>query len=100
MRIDVLSVADCPNSAVALERVRQALGATGKDDVEVVSTEVADANEAASLGLRGSPTILIDGVDLFAPPDEPTSLACRLYRNGDAVAGAPSTERLIEALRR
>jgi len=49
--------------------------------------------------MHGSPTLLIDGVDPFGPPDQRPSLSCRLYRDAAGrPAGAPSVEALRQAL--
>ncbi|MFG2404764.1 organomercurial lyase [Streptomyces brevispora] len=89
-------MADCPHARPALERVTAALA--GRDaDVELV--EVADETEAARLGMYGSPTILIDGTDPFAPPGAVPSLSCRLYRATDGtVSGTPDETALRQAL--
>ncbi|MGW5201238.1 organomercurial lyase [Streptomyces spiralis] len=97
MRITVLTVPDCPNTPVVEERLGQALEGRGRTDVELV--EVSDAAQAARLGMTGSPTVLIDGVDPFAVPGAPASLSCRLYRGPDGRAeGAPSVDALRRAL--
>ncbi|WP_408992186.1 alkylmercury lyase [Streptomyces sp. 1268] len=95
MRITVLTVPECPNAPLALERVIAALaGRTAK--VELV--EVHDQEQAAEHGMTGSPTILLDGVDLFPPAGAAASVSCRLYRDADdTVAGAPSVAALREA---
>ncbi|MFD3944302.1 alkylmercury lyase family protein [Streptomyces sp. NPDC058579] len=96
MRITVLTVADCPNAQPALERVTAALDGR-QAQVELV--EVADEAEASRLGMCGSPTILIDGTDPFAPPGAVPSMSCRLYRNADgAVSGVPDESALRQAL--
>ncbi|MGW2768829.1 alkylmercury lyase family protein [Streptomyces sp. NPDC001275] len=96
MRITVLIVPDCPNAAVIEERIALALDGRSVD-VEVV--EVADQEQAARLGMTGSPTVLINGVDPFAVPDTPASLSCRLYRGTDGrIDGAPSVTDLQDAL--
>jgi hypothetical protein len=50
--------------------------------------------------MSGSPTLLINGADPFAGPDQPPGvLACRLYRDeGGHVAPAPSLIQLAHAL--
>ncbi|MFJ1551756.1 organomercurial lyase [Streptomyces sp. NPDC088246] len=96
MRITVLTVADCPNVQPALERVTAALDGR-QAQVELV--EVADEGEAARLGMYGSPTVLIDGTDPFAPPGAVPSLSCRLYRDADGtVSGVPDESALRQAL--
>ena len=49
--------------------------------------------------MRGSPTLLIDGVDPFAEPGQQPSLSCRLYRDdGGRIAPAPSVRQLRQAI--
>ncbi|MCM2394073.1 organomercurial lyase [Streptomyces albipurpureus] len=96
MRITVLTVADCPNAAPAVERATAALdGRTAEVELVVVH----DQAQAAEYGMTGSPTILLDGVDPFASEGALPSVSCRLYRDADGtVSGAPSEAALREAL--
>ena len=96
MRITILTVPDCPNTPVAAERITAAL-AGRPASVELV--EVTEEAEAARLGMTGSPTILLDGVDPFAAAGAVPGLSCRIYRGSDgAAAGAPSVQDLTTAL--
>ncbi|MFJ9867565.1 thioredoxin family protein [Streptomyces sp. NPDC101165] len=96
MRITVLTVPDCPHAPVVAERLSQALDGR---DAEVERIEVEDSEQATRLGMTGSPTVLIDGVDPFAVPGAPASLSCRLYRGPDGrIEGAPSLADLRRAL--
>lgn len=97
MRIRVLVVPGCPNAGPAVERVTTALAGRA---AEVELIEVRDRAEAAAYGMNGSPTILLDGVDPFAPADAEPSLSCRLYRAADGtLSGAPGAAALTEALK-
>jgi len=95
VNIEILHVADCPNLAAARRRVRQALETLGST-AAVREVEVSSAADAVRLGMNGSPTVLVDGRDPFAGPEP--SVACRLYRDGTKVEGAPSVDALVEAL--
>jgi hypothetical protein len=65
--------------------------------VELV--EVTGEAEAARLGMTGSPTILLDGVDPFAGAGAVPSVSCRIYRGSDGTPkGAPSMQDLTAAL--
>lgn len=97
MRIDILHVADCPNLSVARSRVDDALNQTGLT-ATIRETEVMTPEEALRVGMHGSPTILVDGRDPFESVEG--SLACRLYREGATVEGAPTVAALVEALSR
>ncbi|MFD8474882.1 alkylmercury lyase family protein [Streptomyces globisporus] len=95
MRITVLLVPECPNAPLALERVTAALVGQA---AEVELVEVHDQEQAAARRMTGSPTILLDGVDPFAPAGAVPSVSCRLYRDADGKAdGAPSVAALREA---
>ena len=96
MRITILAVPDCPNTPVAAERITAAL-AGRPASVELV--EVTGEAEAARLGMTGSPTILLDGVDPFAAAGAVPGVSCRIYRGPDgAAAGSPSVQDLTTAL--
>ena len=97
MRVEVLTIPDCPNGQVARRHLAQALA--GRPDVTVEHRVISTPEEAVRLEMRGSPTILIDGRDPFADPGTTASLACRLYLGADGRAqGAPTAEQLLEAL--
>jgi hypothetical protein len=97
MRIEVLTVPDCPNGPAARQRLDEAVA--GRNDVTVEHRVISTRAEAAHRGMHGSPTVLIDGRDPFAAPGTAASLSCRLYRDGTGrVQGAPSAAQLSAAL--
>ena len=98
MDIEVLTVPDCPHRAEAMARLRVALAATRTEGAVVSERVIANEAQAAAAGMNGSPTILVDGVDLFpVEPAEP-SVSCRLYPSQDGVEAAPTVDALIDAL--
>jgi hypothetical protein len=97
MELTLLTVPGCPHAAAFEERLAAALA--GHPGAVVRRREVADERQAANAGMHGSPTLLIDGVDPFAGPDQAPSLSCRLYRDeAGRTAGAPSVQALRQAL--
>ena len=88
----------CPNHHLAEERVAEALRRIGHSSPVVRLELVADEAEAARLGFRGSPTVLVEGVDPFADPTAPVGFACRVYATPAGREGAPSVEQLVEVL--
>jgi hypothetical protein len=92
MRVSIVYFDDCPNWRMAKERVDAALAALDRSDVAVELVRVDSEDDARRAGLHGSPTVLIDGRDPFAPPDAPTALACR-------AEGAPTVDQLLDILR-
>ena len=64
-----------------------------------IGYELIDTHEAAvARGFRGSPTMLIDGVDPFADVNAPVGLTCRIYQTEDGYAGSPSLSQLRHAI--
>lgn len=96
--MQLLAVPACPGAVVAGERLRLALSRAGRADVVVERLEVRTPQQADELGFTGSPTVLVDGVDPFAGPDDVPALACRLYRTADGVQQAPTLAALVSAL--
>jgi hypothetical protein len=97
MHLTVLAVPGCPNAPVLEDRLAAVLD--GQAGVSVSREVISDESEAARWGMRGSPTLLIDGVDPFTQPGQPPSMSCRLYRddNGQA-SGAPSASQLRQVI--
>jgi hypothetical protein len=97
MELTLLTVPACPNAAAFEERLAAALA--GRPGVVVHRREVRDERAAAQTSMYGSPTLLINGVDPFAPPGQAPSLSCRLYRDAAGhLAPTPSVEALRQAL--
>lgn len=97
VEVTVLYVERCPHVALAAERVATALDRLGID-APVLEQLVESEERATALGFGGSPTVLVEGVDLFPAPT--AGLSCRLYATEDGAEGAPSVGQLVEALRR
>ena len=97
MELTVLAVPGCPNAPVLEQRLAEALA--GRPAATVARRVIADADEAARWGMRGSPTLLIDGRDPFAVPGAGPAVACRLYETDDGrLDGAPTVAALRRAL--
>ena len=95
MVIEFLSFAGCPHAPILRQRLDEALQALGVivTPVPIDLEQLSQANDRRS-GF-GSPTILVDGSDLFgmATPSAGTDPACRLYR-----PALPSLADVIERL--
>jgi hypothetical protein len=67
-------------------------------EVEVLKVETED--QARQLRFVGSPTILVDGLDIDPPSDSRYALTCRAYRlEDDRISPLPSREMIRRALR-
>jgi hypothetical protein len=92
--IELLYWQGCPSHPAALADLRDAVGA----DAEIVMREIVTEEDAVREGFVGSPTIRVDGADLF-PTDEPPGLTCRIYLLRDGrISPTPDPVLLREAL--
>lgn len=99
VEVQLLHIAECPNWQDTATRLRQVMDGLALAAVEVGHVTVHDEADAAALSFAGSPTILIDGKDLFPQAGTTGVLACRIYPTASGPAGAPTTGMLETALR-
>ena len=78
MEVELLFWEGCPSHPEALAQLRAILG----EEFSVSVREIVDEAQAVAEGFPGSPTIRVDGEDLF-PIDDPPGLSCRIYRLAD-----------------
>jgi hypothetical protein len=95
VEVELLYWDGCPSHPAALADLRAALG----DEVEIVVREIETEEQAVAEDFPGSPTIRVDGEDLF-PIDDPPGLNCRVYRLADGrYSPTPDPDELRERLR-
>ena len=92
MNVTLLYFDDCPNWLETDQHLR-ALAAEHPELV-VERRLVETAEDAEATRFRGSPSIIVDGVDPFADADAPVGLSCRMYQTADGRAGSPTLEQL------
>lgn len=101
MELSLLYTEDCPNRSLAQARLVAALARIGQSDQAIDLVLITSVDEADELPFKGSPTILVDGVDPWAPTGPALGgLACRMYRIDGQASGAPSVEEIVQALTR
>lgn len=83
---------DCPNWTVVDEHLRTL--ASEYPDIEIDRRIVDTVEDAEATRFRGSPSIIVDGVDPFTDPDAPVGLSCRVYQTPDGPAGSPTLDQL------
>ncbi|MGO4189680.1 thioredoxin family protein [Pseudarthrobacter sp. TAF60_1] len=98
MRIELLHIDDCPNTAKALEHVETALATMGQRGVTVHTRLIKSPADTVGTGFAGSPTITADGADIFPDGAPSSDLACRIYRTTGGYAGAPTVDQVVKAL--
>lgn len=96
MDITLLYFTDCPNWKIADERLRTL--AEERGDLTITHLLVESPEEAECVKFRGSPSIQVDGDDLFAELGSSVGWSCRRYPTPDGYAGAPTLEQLRAAL--
>jgi hypothetical protein len=90
MHVRIVYRKDCPCIEAARANVDAALALLGRSArVDLVSLETEQ--DAQREAMHGSPTIMVDGRDPFAPVDAAISLTCR-------PEGAPTVRQLLEVL--
>jgi hypothetical protein len=96
MDVTLLYFDDCPNWRVASGH----LDALHREHPDIsITRHVVDTHEEAErTGFRGSPSILINGTDPFANPDDPVGLSCRVYQTPNGPSGSPTLDQLRDAL--
>lgn len=98
MKVEVLSVQDCPTHAAAVKLVSEIL-CSERIAADVHEILVLDHNMATALRFRGSPTIRINGRDVdekLAGADK-ASLSCRFYEGSERI-GLPPAELVRQAI--
>ena len=98
MRVEVLYFDGCPTYRTAEETLR---GVLAREEVEadVSLVSVNTDEEARRLRYPGSPTIRVDGEDLFPVPERAGyALGCRMYATPEGLKGLPTATMLRAAL--
>jgi hypothetical protein len=98
--LEILQVPGCPGADMLAARLDTLLA--GRPGFRLARRVVTSQADAERLGMTGSPTLLADGTDPFAPPPgQLPSLSCRLYRGDQGqLASAPGLAQLRAALAR
>jgi hypothetical protein len=97
MKIELLYFEDCPSWKAALDNLQMSMMQSGISE-EVVLLQVGTQAEAEAKKFTGSPTIRVNGEDLFPPERANFALACRVYQTPDGLKGWPTEEMILEKL--
>ena len=96
MKVEVLYFEGCPNHEPAVRLTREVLAELG-NDAPVEEVEITSPEEAERLRFLGSPTVLVDGVDVEPSARTRTAygFSCRTYGG----KGVPPRELIANAVR-
>ena len=93
MLVQFLAFNGCPLADPARENLRKALSLFGLSSFEEI--DILDPSAPDDLRGWGSPTILIDGVDITGLP-KGNSVSCRVY---NLPGGVPDVQSIVDSLR-
>lgn len=101
MKLEILYFDGCPSYRAAEEALRGVLAERGiGEEVELVAVNTDE--EARRLRFPGSPTVRLDGEDLFPVPVANAragyALGCRMYATPEGLKGSPTATMLRAAL--
>ena len=94
MNIQFLAFSGCPLADPARENLKTALSSCGVSSYEDI--DILDPTSPEDLRGWGSPTILVDGVDVTGHP-KGDSVSCRVY---NTPGGVPDVQCIIDCLER
>jgi len=99
LRVTFQYIDDCPSHEQALARLREVLNEESIT-VEIDVIRVESDEQAKRLHFVGSPTILVNDVDIDPQTNEHYGLACRAYQLEDGrISPLPSKEMIRRAIR-
>ena len=93
--IDFLYFGDCPSWKNTLDLLKDILDELGIS-TNIKLTRVETSEEASLHKFQGSPTIKINGKDLFPTNHKNFALGCRVYKTPQGFKGTPTQEMIKE----
>jgi hypothetical protein len=98
MKVEVLYFDGCPTYESATNTLLAVLAEEGVEaEVQIVAVNTDE--EAKRLQFPGSPTIRVEGEDLFpAGEREGWGLGCRVYATSERLKGSPTAEMVRKAI--
>ena len=97
-KIQFLYIQECPHSETTWRLLTQSLDTLGIQ-IEVERIEIHDDLEADHYCFQGSPSIKVDGVDLWEQKRDEYHMGYRAYTTPVGLIGHPTLEMLVERLR-
>ena len=95
IRVELSYFEDCPHWRDAEANL---LALQSEFGFELGYRIIDSPESAVAFGFGGSPSISVNGEDLFGTPDGAVGFACRRYETPDGPAGCPTIGQLRRAL--
>jgi len=98
IKIQFLTIEGCPNSQTAWKNLQQSLDIL---QIEIVPERILihDDLEAEHYSFQGSPSIKVDGIDLWEQKRDEYHMGYRAYFAQEELIGCPTIDMLVERLR-
>lgn len=90
-QIELIYFEGCPNAKRARENLRAALERVGHDSGQWSEWNLESAGTPERFKAYGSPTVLVDGLDVTGGAGEGSAMSCR-------ADGAPSIDTILRAV--
>ncbi len=97
MGIELLYFDGCPNWQPGLENLKSALQEAHLD-AQVQLVKIEDVEQAKRERFLGSPSIRVDGVDLWPEERDEYLMECRVYQTPQGMKGSPTVEMIRQKL--
>ena len=98
MKIEILYFDDCPSWRTAKQYLTEILDDFGVDS-SISLIRVESNTDAVERKFTGSPTIRLDGIDLFPVDHTDYALGCRVYETPQGLNGIPTKEMITEKMK-
>jgi len=95
--IELLYFDDCPSWKSALENLKKVVE-NEKISTEIRLVKIVDPEQAQREHFLGSPSIRVNGSDLWPEKRENYTLSCRVYKTPTGMKGSPTIEMLKKEL--
>ncbi|MEJ5256198.1 MAG: hypothetical protein WHS89_12710 [Acidimicrobiales bacterium] len=95
IRVELSYFEDCPHWRAAEANL---LALKSEFGFELEYRIIDSPESAVASGFRGSPSISVNGGDLFGAPDQAVGFTCRRYETPEGPAGCPTIGQLRRAL--
>jgi hypothetical protein len=98
MKVEILYFDGCPTYKATEKTLREVIAEEGMD-AEIKLVAVNTDEEAQRVRFPGSPTIRVEGEDLFPVPYRAGyALGCRMYATPEGLRGSPTAEMVRASL--
>jgi hypothetical protein len=98
MKIQFLYFDDCPNSEPAYQNLVRALQEL-RWQPEIEKILIQDDQQAEHYAFQGSPSIKLNGTDLWEEKRPEYRLGCRVYKTPTGFSGSPTVAMIVDRLR-